>query len=137
MYINNGQNILTTPNFWLAKEYFKQIYQILDSFHHLLFDNQALFSLFLPILPLLLALSSSRSSLGAILRQLLSKIPCSASSIPRLPIHISCFIFSIPRLTIHIFQTKIPKAPINVKTKILSPNKYFKRLYLPILELKD
>lgn len=70
MYINNIQNILTPLDFWLAKEYFKQICQILDSLHYLLFGNQAfshrfLLELFLPSLPLVFL--SSRSSSGAVL----------------------------------------------------------------------
>ena len=117
MYINNGQNILTISNLRLVEEYFKQICQTLDSLYHLLFGNQAPPPLFSPVPPLPLAFSSSRSSSGAIPHCLLSKIPDFTSSIPRLPIYTSCPTSSIPRLLIHVSQTKILKAPINVKPR--------------------
>ena len=117
-----------------------QIRQALDSLHHLLFGDQALPLLFLPepfLPPLPLAFSFSRSSIGAIPRRSLSSISHSASSIPRLPIHISRSTSSIPRLPTHTSQTKIPKAPVKVKTKVLGPSKPLKRLCLLIPELRN
>ena len=140
MYINNGWNILTTSDLRLAKEYFKQIRQTLNSLHYLLFGNQALLLLLLPesfLPPLPLAFSFSRSSFGAIPRRPLSSIPRSASSIPRLPIHTSRSTSSIPRLSTYTSQTKIPKAPVKVKTKMSSPNKPLKRLNSPIPKLRN
>ena len=40
MYIDNGRNILTISDLWLAEEYFQQIRQTIDSLHYLLFGGK-------------------------------------------------------------------------------------------------
>lgn len=48
MYIDNGRNILTISNLWLAQDYFRQIQQSLDSLHNLLFAGLLPPSLLMP-----------------------------------------------------------------------------------------
>lgn len=151
MYINNDKNIFIISNLWLAKEYFKQMRQTLDSLYHLLFSDQTLPFFLSPeyFLPLIfLVFLSSRSSSETILHRSVFNIPrlsthtsCFISSLHKLPTHTSSSASSIPKLSTHTSQTKLFKVPVKVKpckttkTQLSGPSRHLKRLCLPILEL--